>query len=100
MELYEYARPNLFAGKKIMYVHGFASSGSSGTVGRMRLLLPKATVIAPDLPVDAPEALQLLKDVCARFLIHLLEHGEFLAESLEALHVERSSQDESFVIGT
>ena len=24
MELYEYARPGLFAGKKIMYVHGFA----------------------------------------------------------------------------
>ena len=66
MELYEYARPDLFAGKKILYVHGFASSGSSGTVGRMRLLLPQATVIAPDLPVDAPEALQLLKDLCAR----------------------------------
>ena len=66
MELYEYARPALFAGKKILYVHGFASSGSSGTVGRIRLLLPKATVIAPDLPLDAQEALQLLKDLCAR----------------------------------
>ncbi len=66
MELYEYARPALFAGKKILYVHGFASSGASGTVGRMRLLLPQATVIAPDLPVDPHEALQLLKDLCAR----------------------------------
>ena len=66
MELYEYARPNLFAGKKILYVHGFASSGTSGTVGRMRLLLPQATVIAPDLPVDPHEALSLLKDLCAR----------------------------------
>ncbi len=42
MELYEYARPGLFAGKKILYVHGFASSGASGTVGRIRLLLPQA----------------------------------------------------------
>jgi predicted esterase YcpF (UPF0227 family) len=66
MELYEYARPELFAGKKILYVHGFASSGASGTVGRMRLLLPQATVVAPDLPVDPHEALSLLKDLCAR----------------------------------
>ena len=66
MELYEYARPELFAGKKIVYVHGFASSGASGTVGRMRLLLPQATVIAPDLPVDPQAAIDLLKDLCAR----------------------------------
>ena len=66
MELYEYARPGLFAGKKILYVHGFASSGASGTVGRMRLLLPQATVIAPDLPVDPQAAIDLLKDLCAR----------------------------------
>lgn len=66
MELYEYARPGLFAGKKILYVHGFASSGASGTVGRLRLLLPQATVIAPDLPVDPHEAISLLKDLCTR----------------------------------
>ena len=66
MELYEYARPALFAGKKIMYVHGFASSGASGTVGRIRLLLPQATVIAPDLPVDPFAAINLLKDLCAK----------------------------------
>jgi len=64
MELYEYARPELMAGKKILYVHGFASSGSSGTVGRIRLLLPEATVIAPDLPVDPHEAISLLKGLC------------------------------------
>ena len=66
MELYEHARPHLFAGKKILYVHGFASSGASGTVGRMKLLLPQATVVAPDLPVDPHEALRLLKDLCVR----------------------------------
>ena len=66
MELYEYARPGLFAGKKILYVHGFASSGASGTGGRLRLLLPQATVIAPDLPVDPHEAISLLKDLCTR----------------------------------
>ena len=65
MKLYEYARPELFAGKKILYVHGFASSGASGTVSRMRLLLPQAEVIAPDLPVDPFEARNLLRQVCA-----------------------------------
>jgi len=66
MELYEYARPELFAGKKVLYVHGFASSGSSGTVGRLRLLLPGATVLAPDLPVDPFAALRLLQEICAQ----------------------------------
>ena len=85
MELYEYARPGLFAGKKILYVHGFASSGASGTVGRMRLLLPQATVIAPDLPVDAQEAIHMLKDLCAREKPDLIvgtSMGGMLAEQL------------------
>ena len=35
--------PELFAGKKVMYVHGFGSSGQSGTVTRIREVLPQAT---------------------------------------------------------
>ncbi|MBR1678327.1 MAG: esterase [Bacteroidales bacterium] len=65
MELYEHAKPGLFAGKKILYVHGYASSGASGTVGRLRLLLPDATVVAPDVPVDPFEALKMLQEMCA-----------------------------------
>ena len=57
--------PELFAGKKVMYVHGFASSGQSGTVGRLRQVLPEATVIAPDLPLHPSEALDLLHQLCA-----------------------------------
>lgn len=30
--------PDLMAGKKIMYVHGFGSSGQSGTVARLSLI--------------------------------------------------------------
>ena len=58
--------PDLMKGKKVMYVHGFGSSGQSGTVGRMREVMPNATVIAPDLPVRPQEALALLRDVCER----------------------------------
>ena len=56
--------PELFAGKKVMYVHGFGSSGQSGTVSRIREVLPQATVIAPDLPIVPQEAMDLLRQTC------------------------------------
>ena len=56
--------PDLLKGKKVMYVHGFASSGQSGTVRRLRTVFPNATVIAPDLPVHPEEAIALLKRMC------------------------------------
>ena len=57
--------PELFEGKKVMYVHGFGSSGQSGTVKRLQTVLPNATVLAPDLPVHPQEALDLLRQLCA-----------------------------------
>ena len=66
MEFYEYARPNLMAGKKIVYIHGFASAGSTGTAERLRVLLPKATVVSPDVPVEPAEALPFLKALCQK----------------------------------
>lgn len=56
--------PDLMVGKKILYVHGFASSGQSGTVTLLRTLLPSATVVAPDLPILPADALELLHQVC------------------------------------
>lgn len=51
--------------RKMMYVHGFASSGSSGTVMALRKHMTGWEVIAPDLPVDPFEALNLLRDIVA-----------------------------------
>lgn len=65
MELYEYARPDLLSGKKLLYVHGFASSGQSGTVKTLGILLPQTEIIAPDLPVEPKEALDLLRSIVA-----------------------------------
>lgn len=48
-----------------MYVHGFASSGSSGTVMCLRRYLSDWVVIAPDLPVDPFEALDMLRGIIA-----------------------------------
>lgn len=56
--------PELLTGKKILYVHGFGSSGQSGTVGRLREVFPEAIVIAPDLPIHPQEALDLLRQTC------------------------------------
>lgn len=53
--------------KKLLYLHGFASSGSSGTVALLRheywerRSSAKVAVIAPDIPVDPAEALPMLK---------------------------------------
>jgi len=58
--------PHLFENKKILYVHGFGSSGQSGTVGKIREMLPGATVTAPDLPVHPDEAMALLAETCAQ----------------------------------
>lgn len=65
MELYEFARPALMSGKTILFVHGFASSGRSGTARALRTLLPEAEVLAPDLPVDPHEAMALLRGLVA-----------------------------------
>ncbi|MBR2301118.1 MAG: hypothetical protein IKA41_04105 [Bacteroidaceae bacterium] len=50
---------------KLLYVHGFASSGSSGTVMALRRYLTGWTIIAPDLPLDPFEALELLRSIIA-----------------------------------
>ena len=56
--------PDLMADKTIMYVHGFGSSGQSGTVTRLRTVFPNAKVVAPDLPIHPQEALSLLHSLC------------------------------------
>lgn len=48
----------------IIYVHGLSSSGESDTVKTLRLLLSSTQVVAPDLPTNPCEALQLLIDLC------------------------------------
>lgn len=55
--------PSLMSGKKIIYVHGFLSAGSTHTAVLLREYMPNATVIAPDLPVHPLEAMELLKEL-------------------------------------
>ena len=49
--------------KKVVYIHGFASAGSTGSATQMRNhLYPKGVqVLSPDVPVDPNEAIAFLK---------------------------------------
>ena len=56
--------------KKIMYLHGFGSSGASGTVEILRRefwekadAAGRATVVAPDIPLDPLAALPMLEEL-------------------------------------
>ena len=53
--------PELMKGKKVMYVHGFASSAQSGTVALLRQLMPNAEVVADDVPLVPQEAIEFLR---------------------------------------
>ena len=55
--------PDLMAGKKIMYVHGFGSSAQSGTVTLLQTLLPEAQVVADDIPLHPEEAMAMLRSM-------------------------------------
>jgi len=58
--------PEIMSGKTILYCHGFASSGQSGTVTRLREVMPSANVIAPDIPIHPVEAIAMLREVCEK----------------------------------
>lgn len=58
--------PDVMAGKKIMYVHGFMSSAQTGTVAILRSLLPNTTIVAEDVPLHPEEALAMLCDMADR----------------------------------
>lgn len=50
---------------KLVYFHGFGSSGASGTVEGLRRMLPQLEVYAPDIPVDPDDALPYLRQFVA-----------------------------------
>jgi predicted esterase YcpF (UPF0227 family) len=56
--------PDIMAGKKVMYVHGFGSSAQSGTVQRLREVLCQATIVAEDIPLHPQEAVDRLQQWC------------------------------------
>ena len=72
--------------KKVLYIHGFASAGSTGSATQMRNhLYPKGVqVVSPDVPVDPIEAIRFLKELVANEQPDLI-----VATSMGALYGEQ-----------
>lgn len=72
--------------KKVLYIHGFASAGSTGSATQMRNhLYPKGVqVLSPDVPVDPIEAISFLKAFVEREQPNLI-----VATSMGALYAEQ-----------
>ncbi|MBR4130401.1 MAG: hypothetical protein IKU02_05670 [Bacteroidaceae bacterium] len=70
----------------MLYIHGFASAGSTGTAIQMRNhLYPKGVqVVSPDVPVDPLEAISFLKDLLDKEQPDLI-----VATSMGALYAEQ-----------
>lgn len=72
----------------ILYVHGFASSGDSGTARTIQKYLPKCRLISPDLPIDPDEAIALLKRIVAEQKIDVVvgtSMGAMFAQKLRGI---------------
>ena len=72
--------------KRVLYLHGFASAGSTGTATTMRnMLYPLGVnVVSPDIPTSPLEAQKMLKDLVAG------EHFDLIvATSMGAMYAEQ-----------
>lgn len=63
---YQKTYPDVMAGKKIMYIHGFGSAGSTNTAQLLREYLPECEVVSPDVPLHPQEAVALLRETAER----------------------------------
>lgn len=75
---------------KVLYIHGFASAGSTGTATTMRnMLYPNGvSVVSPDVPVSPNEAIAMLKQLVAEEqpdLIVATSMGAMYAEQLRGI---------------
>ncbi len=72
--------------KKILYIHGFASAGSTGSAMQMRNhLYPKGVqVVSPDVPVSPAEAIVFLRN-----LVETEQPDLIVATSMGAMYAEQ-----------
>lgn len=89
----------------ILYIHGLSSSGTSKTTKSLGSLLPDVRIVAPDMPLDPDEALNLLFNLTSEHRPDLVigtSMGGMFAQKLRgfkkilinpALHVSRFMRD-------
>ncbi len=56
----------------ILYLHGFASSGNSGTAKEIQECLPNCKVISPDLPINPADTLKTIENCVSQNGIDLV----------------------------
>lgn len=73
---------------KVLYLHGFASAGSSGTATHLRNMLYEhnVSVISPDIPVSPAAALPFLQQLVAQEQPDLIVSTSMGALYAELLH--------------
>lgn len=72
---------------KILFIHGLASSGAYKMASSLRILLKGSQVLAPDVPIEPDEALDLLEGICRDEdpdLVVGLSLGGFWAQKLRS----------------
>ena len=81
-----YDNTNVYPMKKILYIHGFASAGSTGSATQMRNhLYPKGVqVVSPDVPVSPTEAIVFLRN-----LVETEQPDLIVATSMGAMYAEQ-----------
>ena len=81
-----YYNTNVYPMKKILYIHGFASAGSTGSATQMRNhLYPKGVqVVSPDVPVSPAEAIVFLQK-----LVETEQPDLIVATSMGAMYAEQ-----------
>ena len=78
--------------KSILYLHGFASSGASGTVELLRRAFwhpergEEIAIIAPDIPVDPNIAVPFIREVCTSEQLSLIVGTSMGAMYAQQLH--------------
>ncbi len=71
--------------RRILFIHGLASSGKYKMADQLRILLKGAEVLSPDVPFDPEEAIPFLRNLCDEFQPDLLvghSLGGFLTQKL------------------
>ena len=70
--------------KRIIYLHGFGSSGSADAADYLRTKLPDTEVISPDIPLDPQMALRELNKLC-----HVVNPDVIVGTSMGAMYAQQ-----------
>lgn len=72
--------------KRVIFLHGFGSSGATQTVDYLRKKLPDVEVVSPDIPLLPADALKMLDELCNNLKPNLIIGTSMGAMYAQQLH--------------